>query len=306
MGDHNKNKPPNIRPNTNRVASNSGTSSLPSSFGSRSETQVLLAQTSLTNPTPTVLNAVDARKWLFKKTWITEDESISRLKLADILFNIASQIKSLPPDFQAAIMSVAYLIEDQAEDVYASAIGEKITAKLFESISNINSALIKSKEYIDATTTQQASAILNIQEAATKQSEIIEKLATTTDKITATAAANPRNLTSNNWPFLSSNAPSKPSVPSAHYNSKFSAEHVKIQQRLILSSLQVFIETDKDNTEAPKDRSIPAQRQMRDNVTKSFQEAAEAASESIIPSPKAIRSTQVFERSTVLLEFETK
>lgn len=309
MSDSNKNKPPpSSRPNIARIVSGAGTPTLPSALVSRSDAQAMIA--AATVPTPIITNSDDAKKWLLKKNWVPEGESLTRLKLADILFNLATQTnphtgKTVTLEFQSAILSVAYLIEDQAEDDYTSSIGKKITAKLYESLNNINEVFAKSKEFMDATSTQQASTILSIQEVAAKQSEIVDKLATTTDKITASATATPRNLQSNEWPSLSNSAPSKPSTPSAQYNPDLTADHIKIQQRLILSSLQLFFEVDKDDKAAPRDRSIPAQRKMRDNITKSFQEAAEAVGDTI-PSAKSIRSTQIFDRGAVLLEFETK
>jgi hypothetical protein len=78
----------------------------------------------------------DVRSWFETKGWILSSEQYTKPKLADILFMVATDTK-IPPESKSAIMAVAYLIEDIAEEDFAASILEKIITKIDGALSNL-------------------------------------------------------------------------------------------------------------------------------------------------------------------------
>src|ERR1700683_741051 len=79
----------------------------------RSESSAVLTATS------PISSPIDARKWIETRGYILAGEQYSRPKLADILFTLAVEDK-IPADVKNAIVAVAFLIEDTAEEDFAS------------------------------------------------------------------------------------------------------------------------------------------------------------------------------------------
>jgi len=89
----------------------------------RSESTAVLSATSpITGPD-------DARKWIEAKGYILSGERYSKPKLADILFTLAVDTK-ISTEVKNAIVAVAFLIEDIAEEDFAASLSTKIISKL--------------------------------------------------------------------------------------------------------------------------------------------------------------------------------
>ena len=101
---------------------------------------VLSATSPITSP-------IDARKWIETRGYILAGEQYSRPKLADILFTLAVEAK-IPADVKNAILAVAFLIEDTAEEDFASSLSSKIISKIDESLSSINNELDSTKKFL--------------------------------------------------------------------------------------------------------------------------------------------------------------
>jgi hypothetical protein len=116
----------------------------------------------------------EARSWLEKKGWILTSESYSKSKLAEILFSVALSFK-LPPEADAAVRSVAFLIRDQGEEDFASSVStkliDKIASSLCKPIENLSDSVASAKSFLSATSQQHASALISLQETVKQQSD---------------------------------------------------------------------------------------------------------------------------------------
>ena len=237
-----------------------------SATGSSVDIRTLLSRneinTRLTAEPNPVSNVSEARSWLETKGWVLAGENYTKPKLADILFTVALSTK-LTTEAGSAIKAVALLIEDLAEEDFSTMLSDKISLKIGTAIDDLRSEINNAKEFLSATSQKQASITLETQQAADKSLELSNKLAETSDKLSS-LEKNPRQLATSAWPSLSRNAPVKntydPSVPPSH---------TKIQQRVLLEAQQVMIEYDSphdvDGTPLPKDRSVEAQRALKDS-----------------------------------------
>jgi hypothetical protein len=262
------------------------------------------------SPSP-VSSAKDARSWLEKKGWMLNSENYTKNKLADILFSASLSFK-IPPEANTAIRSVAYLIRDLADEEHAASLTDKIidqlTNKLIKPISSLDSAVTSAKNFLDATSQQQASDLLNLQESISKQSEFVKSLANSSEKVNQ--ASNPRGLADSNWPLLSSPPSALPqgvhpaSLLASPSNSPATS---KIRQRVSLASKQLMIEYGPlGENELPRDKSVESQRalkQLFNNWVDTNTPVEEGAEQ---PSPsRVVRSVTVFDRPAILLEFES-
>jgi hypothetical protein len=135
----------------------------------RSEsTAVLTATSPITGPE-------DARKWIETKGYILSGEQYSKPKLADILFTLAAEAK-IPTEVKNTIVSVAFLIEDIAEEDFAASLSTKIISKFETALSSISSEVKSTKKFLSATTTQQAEAMIALQKTVEDFTSNVDKL----------------------------------------------------------------------------------------------------------------------------------
>ena len=145
----------------------------------RSEsTAVLTATSPITGPD-------DARKWIETKGYILSGEQYSKPKLADILFSLAVDAK-IPTEVKNAIVAVAFLIEDLAEEDFAASLSTKIITKIEKAMASISSEADSAKKFLSATTTQQAEATIVLQKAVQDFSSSVDKLTQASTKATET------------------------------------------------------------------------------------------------------------------------
>jgi hypothetical protein len=69
---------------------------------------------------------------------------------------------------------------------------------ILASTNNLNSAIVKAKDLLEATSQKQASASLSLQESLKHQSELFEKLVSASDKLSTLSS----NLSQSDWPSL--------------------------------------------------------------------------------------------------------
>jgi len=130
----------------------------------------------------------DARAWLDKKGWVLAGEQYDRTKMVNILLTV-SLLPKLPSDAAAAIRAVALLIEDNIEDSLSSALSSAIADKLLARIGNLPDELTRAKEFLDATSTKQASTVVQLNETATQHAATTLNLAEISSKLASIDAA---------------------------------------------------------------------------------------------------------------------
>ena len=141
----------------------------------RSEATAVLAATSpITGPD-------NAHKWIKTKGYILSGEWYSKPKLADILFSLAVNAKILTK-VKNAIVVVAFLIEDLTEEDFAASLSTKIISKIESAMTLINSEADSAKNFLSATTTQQAEAMIALQKTTQDFSSIVNKLTQASNK----------------------------------------------------------------------------------------------------------------------------
>jgi hypothetical protein len=235
MGDSSKYK------NTLRTASRGSSGPSNASTGTWDLLSRAELDAQLDAATGPVTSEKDARVWLDTRGWILAGEKYSKPKLADILFTVALTQK-LPNDACSAIKALAYLIAEQDfSTTLANTIAEKIATQINSSIDKLTSGIASTKDFLDATTRQQAEATLALQESVTHNTESSKSLANTTEELISSASKQCNNT---DWPSLSGPASTSGNVihPASLLHSMLSAPHIKIQQRTLLAARQLLIE----------------------------------------------------------------
>lgn len=104
--------------------------------------------------------AIEAQSWLKKKGWLLNNKNYTNKKPTDTILSASLSFK-LPAEASTAIQSVAFLICDQADkDVFSSVtdkVIDKVIDKLKNPIENLNKSIMSTKNFLNATTQQQAS-----------------------------------------------------------------------------------------------------------------------------------------------------
>jgi hypothetical protein len=172
--------------NTPRTASRSSSGPSNASTGTRDLLSRAELEVQLDAAIGPITGIKDARVWLDTRGWILAGEKYSKPKLADILFTVALTQK-LPNDACSAIKAVAFLIADLAEQDFSATLAntnaEKIATQLNSSINKLASGVASTKDFLNATTRQQAEATLALQESITYNMESSKLLANTTEEL---------------------------------------------------------------------------------------------------------------------------
>ena len=244
-------------------ASSSGTLSAPLAprdLPTRSDLAALI-----TGSNGLVNDSSDARNWLESKGWILLEEKFSLGKLISILLTV-SLLPKIPVEIATAVRSTAFLAQDKLEDDLSTSLVSSIAEKLTAQFGNVPEELKKAKEFLEATSTQQASGILGLQETTAQQAATTANLVEVSAKLAE--APRPTNAGTPLWPSL----PSAASLPPVSHDPSQSANEVRVQQRLLLASRTVLIEVDHSSRSAPKDRLSKATASLRDTLNKCLQE----------------------------------
>ena len=190
------------------------------------------------------------------------------IKLADILFSAALSLK-LPPEGETAIRSVAFLIHEQAEEDFTTLISDKLidrlSNKLSQPIDKLSDSVTSAKNFLDATSQQQANELLTLQNTFKQYSDLSKSFVDSSEKLTL--ASSTRALSESAWPPLSTANRTASQVPhpaSLLHSQSLSPVSDKLRQCVSLASKQLLIEYGPlDEGEAPRDKSIEAQRELR-------------------------------------------
>ena len=261
--------------------------------------------------TSPVSSVDEARTWLGKKGWVLSSESYSKNKLADILFSILISFK-LPPEADTAIRAVAYLIRDQSDKETSITVTEKIIDKiadrLVEPISKLSDSIEVAKNFLDATSQQQASELVSLQESVKLQTDIAKSLADSSEKISI--ASDPKSLANADWPPLAStgnNNMAHQLHPASLLHRRGSPIDPRVLQRISLASKQLLLDYGLlDEGEQLHSRSIEAQRELKQRFNKWLDDHPSIAEGGDPPPPsRAVRNVAVFDRPAMLLEFES-
>jgi hypothetical protein len=261
MGD--SSKPKNI-PRSSSRGSNSNASAL----GNRNFSPRPDLEAQLNASVSPVTSVKDACAWLEKMGWMLTSEPYSKNKLAEILFSVALSFK-LPPDADTAIRSVAYVIRDRADEETASSLLEglidKIASKINEPTDKLLNSVTSAKNFLDATTQQQATELISLQESVKLNNDLTKSLADSSEKLNQVSAS--RSLTHSAWPPLPATRPSSQSIHPAsllHSNNNSASANPQILHRISLASKQLLIEYGPlEENEVPRIKSIEAQQELR-------------------------------------------
>lgn len=74
-------------------------------------------------------NLTDANKWLMNKSWIHPGKPLNLEKLVTILLT-TSHVAKLSSDMAAAIRAIAFLLEDDINDMFSAFIASSVADKL--------------------------------------------------------------------------------------------------------------------------------------------------------------------------------
>lgn len=285
-----------------RSASTSGTPAAPRDLPSRSDLTAIVA--GVDGP---INNTSDARLWLDKKGWVLAGEKYNSSKLSNILLTV-SLLPKLPADAASAIRAVAYLIESNLEDDTSSSLAKATAEKFLSLIGSVPDAFNKAKDFLEATSTQQANTAVVLNETATQHATTTSNLVEISSQLaSAESARDTPNAVQ--WPTIRDSLPSAPTLPPSSHDPSAAAHDVRLQQRLLLASRTVLIEVDLTNESTPKDRSPQAALKLHDALNKRLQELDETNLELLASSTSEdkskIRGIQTLERGAYLVELNS-
>ncbi|KAG6808576.1 hypothetical protein H0H92_003668 [Tricholoma furcatifolium] len=189
----------------------------PTRAGTPAATRPLLTRAELRSyldgETGSVRSADNARHWLDTKGWILAAEPYECTKLVRVLLTAAlSKGSEIKGDVRNAILSVAYLLEENVEDALSDSLADKITDKVVQCVEHATQRLASAADFANATDTSRAEATLALKTVADQLLVVSSNL----DKITGKLATAPQ----------SSPPPSQPSWAAiVKSNSPQSAEH---------------------------------------------------------------------------------
>ena len=255
----------------------------------------------------------DARSWLENKGWLLNSEDNTNFKLADILFSASLAFK-LPADACTAIRSVAFLLRAHADKTLSTTVSDLIIDKMIdkfsELLSRLNNSITATKMFLDAAAQKQAMGLLSLQESVKQQEGLAKSLATSAEKLNC--SPNPLGLDDAAWPRLAANPPS--SAPSSPTGGQAPRSNImanpKVAQRVALAAKQLLIDYGPiDAGEEQYPSTIEAQRSLRQKFN-GWIDSLNASDGGDDPPPppapsRAIRSVAIFDRPSILLEFNS-
>jgi hypothetical protein len=210
----------------------------------RTELDVLIC-----NQAGPVTDPKTARKWLENKSWLLVDEHYDRSKLVNMLLTV-SVLSRIPPETAQAIRAIAYILDDDITDNFSSFLATSIADKIKTEVSSITNDLNISKTFLEASSVQQASNILDLKEAIAKSTETSNILSDTVAKVSSLSppsAPLPPPLPPNPWNATASH-PSSQSLPNPSYNPSATVSQTRLKQRLLQSARSVYVQSDPNGT----------------------------------------------------------
>lgn len=206
----------------------------------------------------TVDSADRARQWLESKGWILDGEPYDRTKLVRVLMTVAISLTNKSPDpkpdAKNAILSVAYLLEDDVMDSISDTLVEAVAAKTLGHIEAATEKLTSSANFVVAIDNRQAETTLAIKTV----SDQLVKVSTSLELLTTRLAVNtPPPPPRSSWAAVAAKANASltlPSLPSNVFNPTASNQQTIVQQRVLRAARKVLVEVD------PKDDSVSLDR----------------------------------------------
>jgi hypothetical protein len=107
---------------------------------------------------------------------VKNSEEVNTRKLADIIFSAALSFK-IPSRANTEVRLVVHIPQNLSTEVVSTSISNKITnilsSKLSKPADMLNAAILSAKNFLEATTQQQAADLISIQESLKQQGELI-------------------------------------------------------------------------------------------------------------------------------------
>jgi hypothetical protein len=141
----------------------------------------------LTSPSP-VSSAKDTCSWLEKKGWMLSSENYSKNKLAEILLSV----------------SLSFKLPTEADTAVSNKIIGRVIEELKKPVSKLNESITAAKSFLDTTSQQQASELINLRDSVKQHSDLAKTLADFSDKLSQVTTG---NLDDASWPLLSPSGP---------------------------------------------------------------------------------------------------
>ena len=283
-----------------RSASSHGTPTTHRDLPSRSEITTLFS-----GDHGPIKSLSDARTWLDKKGWVLAGEHYNKTKMVNILLTVAL-LPKLPPDAVAAIRAVALIIDDDIEDSFSTNLSSAIADKLLARIGNVPDELNKAKEFLEATSTKQASTAVQLHETATQHATTTSNLVEISTKL-ASAEPPQHPAPIPHWPTIHGSGPSSTSHPPSSHDPSTTDHDIRVQQRLLLASRTILVEINLTHASSPTDRTPQAALKIRDDLNKRLSDLDEGNLE-LVNSPDdntKIRGIQTLERGAYLFEMNS-
>ncbi|KIM76687.1 hypothetical protein PILCRDRAFT_91481 [Piloderma croceum F 1598] len=252
-----------------------------------------------------VKNLSDARSWLNRKGWVLAGEHYNKTKMVNILLTVAL-LPKLPPDAVAAIRTIALIIDDNIEDSFSTSLSSAIADKLLARIGNVPDELNKAKEFLEATSTKQASTVVQLYKTATQHAATTSNLVKISTKL-ASAEPPQHPAPIPHWPTIHGSGPSSTSHPPSSHDPSATDHDIHVQQCLLLASRTIVIEINPTHASSPTDCTPQAALKIRDDLNKRLNNLDEGNLK-LVNSPDdntKIHGIQTLERGTYLIEMNS-
>jgi hypothetical protein len=250
-----------------------------------------------------IKNLSDACAWLDRNGWVFAGEHYNKTKMVKILLTVAL-LPKLPPDAVTAIRAVALIIDENIKDSFSTALSSAIANKLLAHIGDIPDELNKAKEFLEATSTKQASTAVQLHKTAMQHATTTSNLIEISTKL---ASAEPYSAPIPHWPSIHGSGPSPTSHPPSTHD-PFAMDHnIRIQQCLLLASHTILVKVNPTHASSSTDRTPQTALKTHNDLNKRLSDLNEGNLE-LVNSPgdsTKICGIQTLERGTYLIEMNS-
>lgn len=251
-----------------------------------------------------VKDARSAQAYLIEKNFITSSADIDKQKVVDILLT-ATTYKNVSADAQAAIRAIAFLLNEDSEQppnvqATVTAIEDKISASMKSLtdtvLTTFSDKLDDAQKFIEATTVAQADITLKINQTLSNCTALELSLAAATTKLQTIASPPVPAQGTRSWADVAATPTNTNIPPQGAYNPTQAPETTRLQQRLLLRTRMVMINS-LDTIKNPAT-------EMRETANVWLKEIDDFSEDD--PKPNTIiRTAALQSRGGLLLEFDS-
>ena len=258
-----------------------------------------------------IKDALSARDWLTKSSWLLQDEPCTPNKIANILL-AASLTPKTPTTVINLLRACAQLLLQQQTDTIVENITQNLNQKLGEAINQIPKAIDDAKTFFTAASTQQAQLILDLQKSLDEAKTVTKNTIEANERATITQNDTNDHLPNSLPPMqhnptyagiIASRTTHPPVTNTLNTNAPEYA--IRLENRLRIQEKQVYVTFSKDADDSPTDQGSTAAYKLRSKLNEQLRALNQETNQVDQATGQPIRALHFTERSALLIEFDS-